>query len=141
MKTRIVALVGLVAMMGVTGLAGAAGGNKLSAQLRGANERPRAAAANRGSVEITLKASKVCWEFTITKIDGAPNAAHIHKGRAGVAGPVFVPLGSAFKRQGCAHATSAQIRAIRANPAGFYVNIHNTKHPGGAMRGQLRAHA
>lgn len=141
MKTRIAALIGLVMIVGVTGLAGAAGGNKLSAQLRGANERPRAAAANRGSVEITLKASQVCWDFTVTKIDGAPTAAHIHKGRAGTAGPVFVPLGTAFKRQGCTHATSGQIRAIRANPAGFYVNVHNAKHPGGAMRGQLRAHA
>lgn len=139
MKARIAALIGLVAMVGVTGLAGAASGNKLSAQLRGGNERPRAAAANRGSVEITLKASKVCWEFKIAKIDGSPTAAHIHKGRAGAAGPVFVPLGGAFKRQGCTTATGAQIKAIRANPAGFYVNIHNAKHPAGAMRGQLKA--
>jgi hypothetical protein len=145
LKTRTLAAIGLVAALVATlalaGIATAKGGNKLSAQLSGSNERPKAVSTNRGSVEITLKAGKVCWEFTVAKIDGKPNAAHIHKGRPGVAGPVFVPLGTTYKRQGCSSATASQIGAIRANPSGFYVNIHNAKHPGGAMRGQLRVHA
>jgi hypothetical protein len=34
-----------------------------------------------GRAEITLKLAtgKVCWDFTITKIDGAGNAAHIQR--------------------------------------------------------------
>jgi hypothetical protein len=134
-------LAAIVAALVVAGVAGAKGGGKLDAQLRGTNERPKAPATNRGSVEITLKAKQVCWEFHVTKIDGKPNAAHIHKGRPGVAGPVFIPLGGAYKRQGCTAATAAQIKAVRANPKAFYVNIHNAKHPGGAMRGQLAVHA
>jgi CHRD domain len=145
MKERTLALIGLVAAgiaaLALAGLAGAAGGNKLDAQLKGSNERPAAPASNRGSVEITLKAARVCWEFSITKIDGKPAAAHIHKGRPGVAGPVYVPLGTTFKRQGCTTASSSKIKAIRANPGRFYVNVHNAKHLGGAMRGQLRMHA
>jgi hypothetical protein len=145
MKTRMLALIGLaaagVAALALAGLAGAAGGNKLQAQLKGSNERPAAAATNRGRVEITLKAAKVCWEFTITKIDGKPAAAHIHKGAPGVAGPVFVPLGTTFKRQGCTSAPASKIKAIRAKPGAYYVNVHNAKHLGGAMRGQLRVHA
>ena len=145
MKTRMLAAIGLVvagvAALALAGLEGASGGNKLEAQLRGSNERPAAAATNRGRVEITLKTGKVCWEFYITKIDGKPSAAHIHKGRPGVAGPVFVPLGTTFKREGCTTASASQIRAIRANPGAFYVNVHNAKHLAGAMRGQLRVHA
>jgi hypothetical protein len=26
---------------------------------------------------------------------------------------------------------------IRSNPSGFYVNVHNAKFPGGAIRGQF----
>jgi hypothetical protein len=145
MKGRLFVLIGIVAAtvaaLTAAGLAGAASGNKLDAQLRGSNERPVAPASNRGRVEITLKAGKVCWEFTLTKIDGKPNAAHIHKGRPGVAGPVFIPLGTTYKRQGCTSASASKISAVRANPRGFYVNIHNAKHLGGAMRGQLGTHA
>jgi hypothetical protein len=145
MKTRTLGIIGLVAAvvaaLVVVGMAAARDSNKLSAALKGANERPAAPAANRGSVELTFKAGKVCWEFTIARIDGKPSAAHIHKGRPGVAGPVFVPLGTTFKRQGCTTASASQLRAIRANPAGFYVNVHNAKHLGGAMRGQLHVHA
>jgi hypothetical protein len=144
MKTRTLAVAGLVAaVVAALALAGIApaSGSKLSAQLRGGNERPAAAATNRGSVELTLRAGKVCWEFTIGKIDGRATAAHVHKGRPGVAGPVFIPLGTTFKRQGCASASARQLNALRANPGAFYVNIHNAKHPAGAMRGQLRVHA
>ena len=80
---------------------------KLEAKLRGANEG--APASNRGKTEIRLTPStgKVCWETTITKIDGKPNASHIHKGRQGVSGNVVVPLGAGYKRQGCTTASKA----------------------------------
>ena len=145
MKTRTFGIIGLVAAfvaaLAVVGMAAARDSNKLSAALRGTNERPAAPAANRGSVELTFRARRVCWEFTIARIDGKPAAAHIHKGRPGVAGPVFVPLGTTFKREGCTTTSASKLRAIRANPAGFYVNVHNAKHLGGAMRGQLHVHA
>jgi CHRD domain len=142
--TTIAALVAALATgLVLAAVAAGSGGNKLGAQLRGANETPAAPASNRGRVEITLKASagKVCWEFYLTKIDGKPNAAHIHKGRPGVSGPVFIPLGTTFKRQGCYAASKAKINAVAAKPGAFYVNVHNAKHPAGAMRGQLTVHA
>jgi hypothetical protein len=124
-------------------IASAKGGNHLNAQLRGKNETPAAPASNRGKVEIKLMpaSGKVCWEFTIAKIDGAGNAAHIHKGKPGVSGPVFIALGTKFKRQGCAAAPKAKINAVAKSPGGFYVNVHNAKHLGGAMRGQLKVDA
>lgn len=110
---------------------------KLEAQLRGANEG--APASNRGKTEIRLTPStgRVCWETTIAKIDGRANASHIHKGRRGVAGNVVVSLGAGFKRQGCTSASKTLVRAIVRNPGAYYVNVHNAKHPAGAMRGQL----
>ena len=74
----------------------------------------------------------------MTKID-KPQAAHIHKGRSGVAGPVVIPLGSAYKATGCQKAAKSLIEAIETNPNRYYVNIHNAKYPGGALRGQLVA--
>jgi hypothetical protein len=143
MKTRMLTLIGLVALVAsvAVGIATASSSTKLTARLVGTNERPAAPASNKGSVELTLRAGKVCWEFTIAKIDGKPTAAHIHKGRAGVSGPVFVPLGTTFKRQGCTTTSAGNLNAIRANPGAFYVNVHTAKHPAGAMRGQLHVHA
>lgn len=121
------------------GAATNAGTTKLEAKLRGANERPQAPASNRGKTEIRLTPAtgRVCWETTIAKIDGKPNASHIHKGRQGVAGNVVIPLGAGYKRQGCTTVSKALVRAILRSPGAYYVNVHNAKHPAGAMRGQL----
>ena len=112
---------------------------KLEAVLRGSNERPAAPAANRGRAELRLNAAtgRVCWEFRISRIDGKAMQAHIHKGRRGVSGNIVVPLGANYKRQGCTTAAKATVRAIVRRPGAYYVNVHNAKHPLGAMRGQL----
>jgi len=107
--------------------------------LKGKNEAPAAPASNKGKVELKLNTAtgKVCWEFTLAKIDGKPNQAHIHKGKAGVSGNVVVPLGANYKRQGCTSAAKSLVRSIAGHPGFYYVNVHNAKHPLGAMRGQL----
>jgi hypothetical protein len=33
---------------------------------------------------------------------------------------------------------AAIVAGIKRNPAAYYVNVHNAKYPGGALRGQLR---
>ena len=112
---------------------------KFEVALKGTNEKPAAAASNRGRVELTLNTTtgKVCWDFKLTKIDGKPAQAHIHKGKAGVSGNVVVPLGANYKRQGCTTAAKSLVRSIAGHPGAYYVNVHNAKHPLGAMRGQL----
>ena len=65
---------------------------------------------------------------------------HIHKGAAGAAGPVVVPLGtpnSALTASGCAPTARALVAAMLAAPASFYLNIHTAEFAAGAIRGQL----
>jgi hypothetical protein len=121
------------------GAANNAGTTKLEAALRGGKEKPAAPASNRGQAELRLTPAtgKVCWEFKLARIDGKPNQAHIHKGGKGVAGNVVVPLGGNYKRQGCTTAPKATVKAILKRPSAYYVNVHNAKHPLGALRGQL----
>ena len=74
----------LVAVFAASATTAAA--TKLEATLNGkADGAPK---TNKGKVEVRLNAAtgKVCWDFTLAKIDGKPNQAHIHKGKAGVAG-------------------------------------------------------
>ena len=141
MRTRIIAMTLGLVLAGVVIVAGAAGatGTTFEIALKGPNESPAAPASNKGKVELTLnaKTGKVCWQFKLTHIDGAPTQAHIHKGKRGVSGNVLVPLGGTFKREGCTTAAKTTVKSILRSPAGFYVNVHNAKHPLGAMRGQL----
>jgi len=114
----------------------------VSAKLKGSNEVPtKGDPDGTGFVVVTFNANKgtACWKFKGVKGVAAPSAAHIHKGRKGASGPVAIAFGAAYKPSGCAKAPKATIEAIETNPNRFYVNIHNAKYPGGALRGQLVA--
>lgn len=140
MRRAIIGLgVSLLALVAVLVASAATSATKFEVALKGSNESPAAAASNKGTVELTLnaKTGKVCWDFKLGHIDGKPNQAHIHKGRRGVSGNVVVPLGATYRREGCTTASKALVRSILRSPGGFYVNVHNAKHPLGAMRGQL----
>ena len=96
-----------------------------------------------GTASVTLDpgAGTVCYDLTVT-LDPPASAAHIHRGEAGANGPVVVPFEtpSTGSASGCAEGVDAAlISDIMANPSGFYVNVHNSAFPGGAIRGQLEA--
>jgi len=60
--------------------------------------------------------------------------------RADCERPVVVPFQAPAANgnsDGCVTATAALIDEIIATPANFYVNVHTTEHPAGAMRAQL----
>ena len=74
---------------------------------------------------------------------------HIHQGVAGVNGPIVVesgispttPLvltnGSGFVSLTASNVSAQVIENILTNPTGFYVNVHTSTLPAGAIRGQL----
>lgn len=118
-----------------------AGQMKFAATLTGAAEAPTPGEADgQGTATVTLDPAKgqVCYTINVSNLDSV-TAAHIHKGAAGVAGPVTVPLQAPTGGQvdTCATADSATIQQIAANPSDYYVNVHDAKFPKGAIRGQL----
>jgi hypothetical protein len=113
---------------------------ELGAKLAGKNEVPKGSPTAHGIVNLTLSTSKrrVCWTFELAQVS-KPQAAHIHKGRAGTSGPVFIPLGSGYKTKGCTSAPKSKIEAVESHPNAYYVNVHDARYPSGVVRGQLVA--
>ncbi len=113
----------------------------LAASLSGANEVPGPGDPD-GTGNVTLwfnaDAGRVCFNLTVSNIAPA-TLAHIHRGTSTQAGPIVVDLvaPTSGSSSGCSDASEALINEILANPMGFYVNVHNTPFPGGAVRGQL----
>jgi len=136
---RYVGLAMLAALVVAAGAAGAVQkGGSLHATLTGKAETPKGDPDGSGTAEVKITGAKVCWEIKTAKV-GTIMAAHIHKGGPGVAGPVVVPFGKTFKPKGCVTSTTAITSAIQRHPSAYYVNVHNAKYPGGALRGQLRS--
>ncbi len=141
---RLMLVAGVLALTALPAVAlGSASVTKqLTASLSGSVEVPPGAPNGSGSATITLNnvTGKVCWKFKgLKSLQGAPNAAHIHKGKAGVAGAVVVPFGATFKGQGCTTVAASLVKKILAHPGRYYVNVHNAKFPAGTVRGQLQA--
>jgi hypothetical protein len=138
MRLRVIVFaLGLAVAVIPTLALGAAEKGSVHATLSGKVEVPKGDQDGTGTAEIKITGKKVCWELKTAKIT-KPNAAHIHKGKAGKAGPVVVPLGATYKAKGCTTTSMANANAISTTPGSFYVNVHNAKYPGGAVRGQLR---
>jgi hypothetical protein len=94
-----------------------------------------------GTATVRLRAgqAQVCYQLAAENLAPAA-AAHIHEGGAGSSGNVVIPLKTPAangKSSGCANAARALVKAILADPGGFYVNVHTVEFPGGAIRGQL----
>lgn len=128
-------VVPLAAVALATGSA-AAGGQPFHTVLSGANEVPPADPDGTGTATITINRGEgqVCWSITAENI-GPFTGAHIHRAPAGANGPVVVPLSLGT---GCDDDVDRELaKDIAKNPENYYVNVHTTEFPGGAIRGQL----
>lgn len=116
----------------------------LRAMLSGANEVPPVTtlAAGQATFDLMRSTGQLPFEVTVTGIPSA-TIAHIHKGMAGVNGPVVVdllaagggPLSPATSLAGTAIVTATT--AVDLLTANAYVNIHTVAHPTGEIRGQV----
>jgi CHRD domain len=132
-----------VVLIGVVG-AGAQGGGQskaLFSVLTGAKEPEGGDPNGRGSFTAIVDGNRLCYGLTNRNIED-PGAAHIHRGRSGVAGDVVVPLeqpssGDPGASSDCVRVDRSLARAILRNPNRYYVNVHTAALPDGAIRGQL----
>jgi 5'-nucleotidase len=96
-----------------------------------------------GSASIRLNPGQrtVCWELSASDITLPAAAAHIHRAPVGEPGPVVVtlsPPGANGESSGCARGVNrALVGEITEFPERFYVNVHTSDYPAGAVRGQL----
>ena len=147
MRTRL--LVGLtvaivfafVAAVAPTRSAEARGVTIVHTTLTGAAEFPGPGDPDgRGIFVAVLFDTKICYALAVRGIERA-TAAHIHVGAVGTAPPmnIVVPLEPPVPHasHACVAVAPALIAAIREDPENYYVNVHNTPFPGGALRGQL----
>lgn len=133
-RTAILLFLFLLALLPVTAFA-----QSYSVLLTGAAEVPGPGDTDGvGFGVVTIDGTTLRYSIWTQNI-GAPTAAHIHAGVAGVPGDVLVPLNANTLTNGSTTITTAIANQIKANPSGFYVNVHNGEFPNGAMRGQLAA--
>lgn len=123
-------------------LSSSAFGQTFVANMSGAQEVPPCDLDGTGTALITFNGTTLNYQIVVQNIDLPPIAQHIHTGAAGVNGPILIGLPGTWVGNvltGTTTTTAANVAAITANPAGFYVNVHTNPCPGGAVRGQLEA--
>ncbi len=85
-------------------------------------------------LSIDTSNNSVSWAIQAQNIALPLTGAHIHAGAAGTAGPVIINFNAVLT------GVTSDPDAASINPgnaSGFYVNLHNSAYPGGAIRGQL----
>ncbi len=90
-------------------------------------------------LKVNTDTGQVCAKIRVFFIEPA-TAAHIHEGAVGQAGPVVVGLptpDSNGRSNGCVSIDKTKAQDILDHPSNYYVNVHNTPFPSGAVRGQL----
>ncbi|WP_067736694.1 CHRD domain-containing protein [Novosphingobium naphthalenivorans] len=109
------------------------------AALSGAQEVDEGDPDASAMAEVTVSGGKLCYSVTALTDLADATAAHIHKGARGENGPPVLPLvkseDGGFK--GCVDAPEWVADAMKDGFSGYYINVHNSEYPAGAIRGQL----
>jgi hypothetical protein len=119
------------------------GGREFTTTLSGAAEVPGPGDPNgSGTARLTINVgqAQVCFSISVTGIALPSTGAHIHVGEIGEFGDVVVgltPPAASGTSSACVDADKDALKAIVSNAAGYYVNVHTTEFPAGAVRGQL----
>ncbi len=109
--------------------------------MQGKNEVPPADPNGYGiaRVKLNMDNNEVCVRMRVYELTDI-TAAHIHKAPEGQNGSIVVPLPTPDANsitRGCVFADANVLIDLRDHPSDFYVNVHTTKFPNGAIRGQL----
>lgn len=136
------ALVGIAGLAVVPALAQDDPFFMVSATLYGMHEVGHEGAGEDASGDFTaegnMEAGTLCYYLDISGLDDV-TAAHVHKGKKGENGPPVVVLET--ENPGgdelCADVEQELLADIKRNEKDYYVNVHTSAHPAGAIRGQL----
>jgi len=115
-----------------------------TASLSGAAEIPGPGdpdGSGAATIMLNFVQGEVCWDIQVKGITLPASAAHIHQidpatGFGGVVVTLSAPDAKGHA-SGCTSASLELIKAIIKNPEGYYVNVHNSDYPAGALRGDL----
>jgi hypothetical protein len=133
-------IVGLSAAPANAASANAAHGRVFATVLRGANETAGGDPDGIGAAVVTVNPAKaqVCYLVVAARLDTIV-AAHIHHAPAGVNGPVVIPFQTPTNGfvAACADVSADLATDLAAHPDQYYVNVHSSTFPAGAIRGQL----
>lgn len=145
MKSSVIysAVIATALLGSATAFAAEDAGARFTATLDGASEVTAQGGDPDGMGTATVRVNpgrnQVCFSISVTGISTA-TVTHIHKGAAGVSGPVVVDLVAPVNgiSQGCTAMVDRELaKEIIKNPADYYVNVHSTEFRAGAVRGQL----
>lgn len=130
------------------------GGRKFVESLTGQAEIDAGALSadmdGRGTAHVTVNVGqgRLCWNLVgLSNLDPLI-ASHIHEAPSDRAGPIrisFFHFGEPIDLEGCTEVPGttlhpfdrARLQDIIQNPQNYYVNIHTSAFPPGAIRGQL----
>jgi len=134
----------LLSVLLTTVLAGGAQATNFFATLDGPSEVPPNASPGTGFANLILNDATLQMTYTLTYagLQGPTTASHIHRGAAGVPGPVVYPLALGnfpSGANGVVQINAADLPDLMNQ--GMYVNIHTQVFPGGEIRGQVRVAA
>jgi CHRD domain-containing protein len=144
---RIVMFAGVAVALLVAGVATAASSRSIytyKASLTAGSEipKPKGAGSAKGTFSATVTENGstrlLKWKLTFSGLTGKAIGAHVHKGKAGVAGAVLVPLCGP-----CISGRTGQVKISKDAADLFergavYVNVHTAKNTPGEIRGQLK---
>ena len=92
-------------------------------------------------ITVNLGQREVCWEISVAGIRLPATSSHVHRAAPAVRGPIVIALSppdANGRSTGCTTvANKALLQDILHSPESFYVNVHTTEYPPGAVRGQL----
>lgn len=129
---------------GVALYSGAAMADDLFAVMAGGNQVGAAGATLGHGSAAVMRANKntICFAALVAGID-TPTEFHIHQGKAGQNGPNIVNFtppatGNPGTSSGCVTVPDTLLlNNIFLHPRSYYLNVHTTNFPEGAIRGQL----
>jgi|tagenome__1003787_1003787.scaffolds.fasta_scaffold20522998_2 hypothetical protein len=148
-KVLLLALAALVAVAVPTALAAS---SKYKATLSGSAEQPKSDSKAKGTATFTVASNNKSIKYTIkaSGLSGSVQAAHIHFGKPGKAGPVVVNIcpkpcslpksgtltSKQFKKAPGVSSFSAAVKDLKKGQA--YVNLHTKEYPAGEVRGNIK---